>query len=353
MQSEGDPGARTSSSRWRRESAGQERRAPRGRRRERAPARRAPRGRRRRRAAGRPRVGRGWRRTRRRGRRARASGRATTSAAAPCTAAAAAASASSRRSRRSPPPWARLPRPPPRPPSVSTAALRSAGTSWRQALRLGEDEVGLVGAAAEEGDAGREGHEARGEDAQVGRRASRRRRRRPAAGPRGAAAACSAASQEPAGLAVERPLEEIAVVRRSRCGEVLLRLLRGRRELVERARRGWRRGGRGRAWRCAIAASARWPHTNETRVPPLYLSRPGDHDDADLGRRARVRAAAGLEVEALGLDERGPPARRPRAARGPSARASSARDDRRRGPGAPPRPPRSRARLGGAGLLRA
>ena len=50
--------------------------------------------------------------------------------------------------------------------------------SWGRPSRLGEDEVGLVGAAAEEGHAGGQGHELQGEDPQVARRTSRRRRRR-------------------------------------------------------------------------------------------------------------------------------------------------------------------------------
>ena len=139
-----------------------------------------------------------------------------------------------------------------------------------------------------------------------GRRARRRGPRRAAGAPR------------PRGRARGAPLRLALAL-----DEVVLRLLRGGDEVVER-----RRERRDEPVEDVLPARDRREGAvaaDEGDARAALVALEGrDDDDADLGGGARVRAAAGLAVEALGLDDPDVGRRRPRAARRPWARASAA-----------------------------
>ena len=200
--------------------------------------------------------------------------------------------------------------------------FEQSGNVVRQALGLREDQLGLVGAAGEQGHARRERHEVLGQHAQVVRR--------PAVedghddggrgeGRRGRPALCL--GQQPARISFERAREQCPA-RRSESASSSFEPLRSGRELLDRRRK---RGdelshdlpARAEGARGAVAADE-----VHARAALVALERCNEHH-AHLGGAAGMCSAAGLAVEAFGLDD-ADARRTPSGGSMPAARASSA-----------------------------
>ena len=186
---------------------------------------------------------------------------------------------------------------------VLDGRLQERGDVVGQALGLREDQVGLVGAAAEERHRGRQAPRGASRAGAAPRPASRRSWRRRRRGTRRVGAGpwpWASASRRRASPSRARSRRALRAALRS--GEVVLELAGDGRELVERGRQ--RRDELVEDLLPAREGRERPAAADEVhaRAALVALER-GDHDDADLGRGARVRAAAGLTVEALGLDD--------------------------------------------------